>query len=684
MHVWNHLQPVTPKRGLVLLFFIFSLSAFAQYRVLEKNRVHLRSGSRQEWAGFSSQVPRKSYLLTFRGNRNEQPQTLQIRQADIKQPWQVSLNDTVLGRLNVDEKDLQLYLSIPEGLLITGKNELRIEPLDTIPDDILVGAISLHPATVSSVLSACEVQLQVIDKETHRPVPSRLTIVNESGSLQAVGATSDDTLVARTGFIYTGTGKASFGLPAGRYTIYATRGFAYGVDSITGDAGSGQRIVETLRIRKEVNTKGWAGSDTHLHTLTYSGHGDATMKERLLTIAGEGIDLPVITEHNRVIDVTSLTDSMGLASFFTPVTGMELTTAVGHFNLFPLSASSPIPRFSQRDWRELDSSVKAACANCAIILNHARDIHNGFRPFGAQRHVSASGRALDGWPLPANAMEVINSGSQQSDRMQLMLDWFGMLNRGHYLVPAGSSDSHDVGRYLAGQSRTYIRSAATGRDTALMNATFQNFREGKVLVSFGLMTKVDIEGHGPGELVPYKDSISISVQVLGPGWTRADKVILYANGQRVGERRIVKGKRPGLKWEGKWKLVGLKQDVFLTAYAEGPGTYLPYWAIAKPYQPASSKWDPKVMGLSGAVWVDGDRDGRRTSAYEYAKQVVEKSGSDISALVQLLTPYDEAVKIQALSLLQEKGNILDAAELQRVFQRKDAKTKLPFRIGPLK
>ena len=89
------------------------------------------------------------------------------------------------------------------------------------------------------------------------------------------------------------------------------------------------------------------------------------MKERLLTIAGEGIDLPVITEHNRVIDVTSLTDSMGLASFFTPVTGMELTTAVGHFNLFPLSASSPIPRFSQRDWRELDSSVKAACVNCA-------------------------------------------------------------------------------------------------------------------------------------------------------------------------------------------------------------------------------------------------------------------------------------------------------------------------------
>ena len=99
-----------------------------------------------------------------------------------------------------------------------------------------------------------------------------------------------------------------------------------------------------------------------------------------------------------------------------------------------------------------------------------------------------------------------------------------------------------------------------------MNATFQNFREGKVLVSFGLMTKVDIEGHGPGELVPYKDSISISVQVLGPGWTRADKVILYANGQRVGERRIVKGKRPGLKWEGKWKLVGLKQDVFLMPF----------------------------------------------------------------------------------------------------------------------
>ena len=37
----------------------------------------------------------------------------------------------------------------------------------------------------------------------------------------------------RPGVIYSGDGDAKFGLPPGDYTIYAGRGFAYGIDSET-------------------------------------------------------------------------------------------------------------------------------------------------------------------------------------------------------------------------------------------------------------------------------------------------------------------------------------------------------------------------------------------------------------------------------------------------------------------
>ena len=52
------------------------------------------------------------------------------------------------------------------------------------------------------------------------------------------------------------------------------------------------------------------------------------------------------------------------------------------------------------------------------ILNHPRDLHAGFRPFGPERHLALTGEDLDGWELPANAMEVVNSGAQQTDVMR--------------------------------------------------------------------------------------------------------------------------------------------------------------------------------------------------------------------------------------------------------------------------
>jgi hypothetical protein len=46
-----------------------------------------------------------------------------------------------------------------------------------------------------------------------------------------------------------------------------------------------------------------------------------------------------------------------------------------------------------------------------IVLNHGRDAHRRFRPLGTARFVSVAGEDLQGWSLPANAMQVINSGA---------------------------------------------------------------------------------------------------------------------------------------------------------------------------------------------------------------------------------------------------------------------------------
>ncbi len=88
-------------------------------------------------------------------------------------------------------------------------------------------------------------------------------------------------------------------VPAGDYTIHAGRGFEYGVATARVSVKAGDTVRQALTIHREVPTEGYVSCDTHVHTLTYSGHGDASADERVVTLAGEGIELPIITEHNR-------------------------------------------------------------------------------------------------------------------------------------------------------------------------------------------------------------------------------------------------------------------------------------------------------------------------------------------------------------------------------------------------
>ncbi len=100
----------------------------------------------------------------------------------------------------------------------------------------------------------------------------------------------------------TSTGSARIGVPAGRYTIYAGRGFEYSLDSTEVTLAAGETLRRRLSIRREVPTECYVACDTHVHTLTHSGHGDASVQERMITLAAEGIELPIATDHNVHID----------------------------------------------------------------------------------------------------------------------------------------------------------------------------------------------------------------------------------------------------------------------------------------------------------------------------------------------------------------------------------------------
>ena len=649
----------------VSLWLAVAQGAPAQSRLLDAKRYHLGTEGFPEWQEFVGTKPHGRMLeIRFDAQRNDAEQTLLIRQRDVKQGWQVQLNGRRLGSLVTQEAALVHALAVPPGALREGTNTLAILPPTAI-DDIVVGEFRLVPMPLKDALTQATLDLRVTDSDTKTGLPCRLTIVDSEGALAALlpSTTNQTEIAARPGVLYTRDGSARVGLLPGAYTVFSSRGFEFSVATQAVTLVAGQTQTVALTIHRAVPTHGWVAADTHIHTLTKSKHGDATEDERMLTIAGEGIELAVATDHNVHADHTEAAQRTRTSDRFTSVIGNEVTTKAGHFNAFPIAPGSAVADFNTTNWSVLLPGIRATPGVQVITLNHPRDLHSGFVPLGPANFNPVSGAALRGQEFSFDGLEVITSAAMQSDIMLLFRDWFALLNHGQRITALGSSDTHDVSRFILGQGRTYVRCADTNPAAINVDEACRSLREGRALVSFGLLADLLVNGRfGVGEIAlrGHRDATAV-VTVLGPAWVQADRVELFANGVKIAEQRI--GPVRGVtKARVAFKLPRLKHDVHLVAIASGPGVTAPFWETPRPYQPSSKTFTPRVLGATNPVWVDADGDGKFTSARAYAEQLVKRHGTAAAKLFPALAGYDEAIAGQAASLCHAAGKDLRSVE----------------------
>lgn len=661
---------------------LFSSVVFGQDKPLDlqPKLVHLRNEPVREWSSFPEQAEATRLETRFAAKPNETEVALRIRQEDVKQLWRVLLNDKPLGELQRDEADMIWYLPIPPKSLRDGENILLIEAKSSakpVADDIRVGELRIEPRPVNDVLTVAQYEIEVRDRDTNANSPARITIVTKSGTLQQTSAKSNHELAVRPGVIYTATGRASFSLPAGEYVVYAGRGFEYSLAKMELKAIAGETVRRTLEIRREVPTPGFVACDTHIHTLTHSGHGDATIEERMITLAGEGIELPIATDHNKHIDYRPTAANLGVDKHFTPVMGNEVTTSVGHFNVFPVADGARVPNHQLKEWNTIFPEIFATPGVRVCILNHTRDIHSNTRPFGPDLFNATIGENFTGWPMQFNAMEVINSGATRSETLGLLHDWMAVLNRGYQVTPVGCSDSHDVSRYIVGQGRTYIRCPDADVGKLDAETAVKNFLDGRVAVSYGLLVDLTLNGKfQPGDLATAADDeVVADIRVLGPHWTRAREVQFYANGRLLREEPITppadRERAAGVQWQGTWRFPRPKHDAHFVAVALGDDIDGLYWATAKPYQPTSTEFKGQTLGMSGAVWLDVDGDGQRSSPRAYAEKLIKDAGGDIEKLAAKLKSFDEAVAAQATHLYLTQTKTSDNRALEQAIARSD-------------
>ena len=638
----HSLAPMMPHAlflQFVLTCFLVTASAVPaqEGRVIDGKHRHLGDSDIKDWQGVDPKPEGDRLKVEFQGAPNSRPWTLSARHRDVDGRWTIRLNDRVVGELRRHRTEKTFLYELAAGTLRAGTNTLEVVP-DDKSDDIAIGPVKLHDRPLREVLDLRPVTVSVVDSSSGERLPARITIVRDDGSRPELYFADPARTAVREGLIYV-NGEAGFELPRGTYSVSATRGMEWSRDQRIVRLDDAEATVE-LRLRREIKTAGHVAADTHIHTFTFSGHGDATAEERILSLAGEGVELAVATDHNHNLDYRPYQEALQLNEHFTPVVGNEVTSDNGHFNAFPLHPDDEVPPHKESDWVKLVEGMRLKGAK-VVILNHPRWPDVAQSPFTKLGLNRGSGERAAGTPFTFDAMELVNSTVDTKDPLYLFTDWFALLNRGDNIRAVGSSDSHTVGD-PAGQGRTYIKSGTDDPARLNVDELCGNIVAGRSTISLGIYSELVVnESFGPGDLVPVDEaSVHLRLRVAAPHWIRPRRAIVFLNSVEVATMEVPAsdGVATDATLEFQIKTDGI--DAHLVCVVLGDPVTDPGWKTLNDY----------TLAATNPVFLDVNQDGTYRSPLESARRVYASLQGDFEALLLTLEVVPPFLGVQVLTL----------------------------------
>jgi hypothetical protein len=551
-------------------------------RVLDGAMHHLGDDAKPEWGEAPSEPEPGPLAIAFDSQANAAEWTLEIAARDVDDGWELALNGRAFGRLQRGGGELRVgRYPVPPGSVRQGANTLTIRALDGGGDDITVGRVVLLERSLRAVARLGRLFVSV--RAGPRLVPARLTLARADGAVPEIYYAERGHTAVRPGIVYTGDGEALLEVAEGRLRLWASRGMEWSVDAREVEVVYGETRELELVLAREVDTAGWVAADTHVHTLTHSGHGDASVEERLVTLAAEGIELAIATDHNHHTDYRPAQRELGLGPYFTPVVGNEVTTDNGHMNAFPLDPAGPVPDHELADWKALVAGIRARGAK-VVILNHPRWPEDGEDPLAKFGFDERTGLNAAGQEFTFDCIEIVNSDAPTSPPEVVLPAWYALLERGLRLTAVGASDSHTVG-VIVGQGRTYVPSASDDPARLDVDAACRAFLEGRVSVALGMFATIELEGAGMGDVLHTEaGELEALVRVRHPRWVTPRTLELVVNGRIAATAALddgAAGDTPTAKTR-RLRFERPRPDSWVVALAHGDPVREPFAAMSLP------------------------------------------------------------------------------------------------------
>jgi hypothetical protein len=454
--------------------------------------------------------------------------------------------------------------------------------------DLTLTLVPPRPGTLSYLLT---------DEHEH-PLAGRLVV-------RGVPPTKDPDLVpaqneaGSKNMLYSLTGAGSLELPAGRYDVLATHGPEYSLPrqelEVNADLGATFRAV----LVRTVDTSGYLASDFHVHA-SPSKDSNVTLTDRVLTLAAEGIELAVPTDHNHVTDYSEAIATQRLGGKLTSMSGVEITTrSWGHFNAYPYPTALEVPQTHETSPLEIFAVVRARAPQAVLQVNHPRMPGVGYFNRGELDTKTGVAQSPE-FSFAFDTLEVTNGFDLEDPSVfeRNLREWFELLNVGHRYTAVGNSDSHHVVFQWAGWPRTYVRVPDQDIAHVAPMDVARALTSGHAVVSCGIFVLPTANGSaGPGDTVE-GSRVSLAISLRAPDWIDVSKVEVYANGAKVEERT----REQPLGSKSVWNLeidLQVKADTWIVVVARGDR----FMNDALP-----GKWI-KPFGFSNPIYVDADSDG---------------------------------------------------------------------------
>lgn len=384
--------------------------------------------------------------------------------------------------------------------------------------------------------------VSIKEKGSGKALPARVQIVPKdavAGAPEVYGVAGEND--GRLWVDRAITGDTTLAVPPGEHRVIVTRGWEYELFDTSVTVAAGQSVDVPVDLERSVDSTGWMCADFHIHSW-FSADSNDPVNDKVKSAVTDGLEIPVSSEHEWVIDFQPIVEQLGLADWAFGMPSEELTTFTwGHFGVVPLFPKPDEVNNGAVEWvgkqpPAMFADVQSRPENPVFIVNHPSN--KSFTAYFDQANfdpATGAGKKKELWSTDFDAVEVWSGDSYEESRNTSVKDWFALLNAGHTMWGVGSSDTHHIRSKAPGYPRTCLYFGHDDPKKLTANSVRDVLAKGVATVSGGLF--MTVEGPGgvkPGSTVSGKPaSADFTVTVQTASFVDATSLEVIVNGTTV-------------------------------------------------------------------------------------------------------------------------------------------------------